>query len=176
MELWWRKQSGRNLLYCRWLGHSRENFHQGENSKKRTKQKQPPKTPSKWTKTKKTRKRCYECGNVHRGWGIGSTREASKSCFTVKFLFLYSEGSSSGLSKNNLLPHMWQQHQGAKLPGFAAVCNHWMSGSHLCFVRKQKDALQAINLCLSPTSGYLAYFFSSSTSYWHCIDRGVGKL
>lgn len=125
-------------------------------------------------KPKKPRKRCYECGNVHRGWGIGSTREASKSCFTVEFLFLYSEGSSSGLS--NLLPHMWQQYQGAKLPGFAAVCNHWMSGSHLCFVRKQKDALQAINLCLSPTSGYLAYFFSSSASYWHCIDRGVGKL
>lgn len=89
--------------------------------------------------------------------------EATRSCLIAKSLFIYSESSSSGLNINNLLPHIWQQCQRVKLSDFVAVCNQWMPEYHLCFVRKQEDALQAIKLYLFP---------DCSLQLYHCRRHG----
>lgn len=147
-------------------------IHQGENSKNGTKPKQPPITPCKFKNSPKNTWEILWMWKFHRGlrnwfnqgshqklWNFYSFAVKAHPVAWTETFYCPKCGSST-----------------KELPGFGAVCNQWMSGSHLCFVRKQEGALQTINICLSPKSGYSVYLSSSSASYWHCIDRAVGQL
>jgi len=148
------KDGGRSLLYCR------EELSSGSKvkKKKQTQQKKAPqhnpKNPTNPPKPKQMNKKTSPRGDMNVAVFLG-VEESVQPWKPLKAVRLqshcsFSESSSSGLNINNLLLHIRQQYQRVKLPDFVAVCNQWMSEYHLCFVRRQKDALQAIKLHVFP--------------------------